>query len=679
MAKQRVMVVGGGLAGLSAAMKLAELDIDVDLMSLTPVKRSHSVCAQGGINSVNDLTRQAGDNEWKHFDDTIYGGDFLANQPPVKEMAYWAPKVIDLLDRLGVPFNRTVEGFLDRRRFGGTLYKRTAFAGATTGQQILYALDEQVRRWTAAGKITKYEFWDFLGPILDDNGVCRGCVGQNLFTMEIRAFPADAVVIASGGPGLIYGRSTMSMACNGSAASRCFQAGAKYGNGEFIQVHPTAIPGSDKLRLMSESARGEGGRVWVPRTPQDPRDPRSIPESERYYFLEERYPKYGNLVPRDIATREIFHICVNEGLSVEKDRLCVYLDLTHIDRHELDRKLGGILEIYEKFQGIDPREHPMKIFPAVHYSMGGLWVNYERSADGGLQAGSPVNQATNISGLYAIGECDYQYHGGNRLGANSLLSCIFSGLFVAPCLETHLKSLKGGSAADQPASLYENAVRQQQERHDELLRRPAGNENPYLIHQELGDVMTRNATVVRYNHQLQDAYAKVCELHERAKRCSLSDTGQWTNQNVVFTKALLDMFPLAKTIILGALQRDECRGAHYKPDFEFPHITATDPAERRKQAEEWCDRFEQNNRKWLKSTIAQWNGDAPVLTYEDVDTSLIPPRPRLYGIVGGDVIEKVWAERQAQKKQAAAGNGEPLAAQGDGVKKPSESATPAAG
>ena len=221
------------------------------------------------------------------------------------------------------------------------------------------------------------------------------------------------------------------------------RAGVKYANGEFIQVHPTAIPGADKLRLMSESARGEGGRVWVPRTPQDPRDPKSIPEAERYYFLEERYPKYGNLVPRDIATREIFNVCVNEGLSVEKDRQCVYLDLTHIPRAELDRKLGGILSIYEKFQGVDPRDTPMKIFPAVHYSMGGLWCDYERSAEGGLAAGSVRNHQTNIPGLYAIGECDYQYHGANRLGANSLLSCIFTGLIVGPGIKNLLGWAEG--------------------------------------------------------------------------------------------------------------------------------------------------------------------------------------------------------------------------------------------
>lgn len=661
MAKKRVMIVGGGLAGLAAAMKLAELGVEVDMMSLTPVKRSHSVCAQGGINSCNDLTRQQGDSEWKHFDDTVYGGDFLQHQPPVKEMAYWGPKIIDLMDRLGVTFNRTPEGFLDRRRFGGTLYKRTAFAGATTGQQLLYALDEQVRRWETAGMVKKYEFWDFLGPILDDQGVCRGCVGQDLVTMEIRSFPADAVIVASGGAGLIYGRSTMSMVCTGGAASRCYQSGVKYGNPEFVQVHPTAVPGADKLRLMSESARGEGGRVWVPRTPHDSRDPRSIPDSERYYFLEERYPKYGNLVPRDIATREIFDICVNEGLSVDKERQCVYLDLTHIPRAELDRKLGGILEIYEKFQGVDPRETPMKIFPAVHYFMGGLWCDYQKSGDGGLVVGSPKNQVTNIPNLYAIGECDYQYHGANRLGANSLLSCIFSGLVVAPGVQALVQNSKG-SAAELPSSLFAQAKKQQEERHNRLLKN-SGGENPYLVHQELGEVMTKAATVVRRNSQLEAAYETVSELHERALKCSLADTGAWTNQNVVFTKALQDMFPMAKAILRGALLRDECRGAHFKPDFGMPALQSTDEQGRRQEAEEWCDRFEANNKRFLKSTIATDTPDGPEITYEDVDTSSIPPRPRLYGLVGAEVIEQVWKERQAAKN-AANGNGAGVSAGG---------------
>ncbi|MGY8770065.1 MAG: succinate dehydrogenase flavoprotein subunit [Pirellulales bacterium] len=654
MAKQRVLVIGGGLAGLAASMKLAELGIDVDLMSLTPVKRSHSVCAQGGINSVSDQTRQLGDNEWKHFDDTVYGGDFLQHQPPVKEMTEWAPKIIELMDRLGVTFNRTPEGFLDSRRFGGTLYKRTAFAGATTGQQLLYALDEQVRRRESEGLINKFETWDFLAPILDDNGKCVGAVAQDIVTMEIRSFRADAVLVATGGCGLIYGRSTMSMVCTGSAASRCFQAGAKYGNGEFIQVHPTAIPGADKLRLMSESARGEGGRVWVPRTPQDPRDPTAIPESERYYFLEERYPAYGNLVPRDIATREIFNVCVNEGLSVEADRQCVYLDLTHIEASELNRKLGGILDIYRKFQGVDPCYTPMKIFPAVHYAMGGLWSDYERTAEGGLQMGSPKNQMTNIPNLYAIGEVDYHYHGGNRLGANSLLSCIFSGLYMAPGVETLLNNIDPGqSAEDQPQSLYDAAIDAQQQRHKAMLKEDGG-ENPYLIHQELGDVMTKAATVVRNNADIEKAYGTVSDLTKRAAKCSLSDTGNWTNQNVMFTKALQDMFPLAKTILKGALQRDECRGAHYKPEFEMPGLDAKEPGEKRKQAEVWCDKFEKNLDKFLKSTIAVCKDGEPELSYEAVDTSLIPPRPRLYGLVGAEMIEEVWSERSAKKAKQPA-------------------------
>lgn len=650
MTTPRVMIVGGGLAGLAAAMKLAELDCSVGLMSLLPVKRSHSACAQGGINSVNSLTRQLGDNEWKHFDDTVYGGDFLQHQPPVKELAFWAPKIIDLMDRLGVTFNRTPEGFRDQRRFGGTLYRRTAFSGATTGQQLLYALDEQVRRWEAAGKVTKFEFWDFLGPILDDHGRCRGCIAQDLVSMTIRAFPVDALIIATGGCGLIFGRSTNSMACNGSADSRVFQAGGRYANGEFVQVHPTAIPGADKLRLISESARGEGGRVWVPRKPQDTRAAHDIPEKERYYFLEERYPQYGNLLPRDIATREIFKVCVQEGLSVQPDRMCAYLDVSHLPRELLDRKLAGILEIYEKFQGVDPRTTAMKIFPAVHYTMGGLWCDYERTAEGGLMIGSPRNQQTNLPGVFAIGECEYQFHGANRLGANSLVACIFSGLTAAPGVIAYIDNLSGGKAADQPASLFDQAVYKHLADYKEMLSRPEGGPNPYTLHLELGQLMTKSATVVRHNTDLKAAYARLCEMEEQARHCTPADRGNWANQNVVFIRSLQDMFPLAKTIVKGALMRDECRGAHYKPEFAAPDITATDAAGQRREAEAWCNRFEENNRKWMKTTVATLGPDGePQISYEKVDASIIPPRPRLYGMVGGQIIEEVWKQRQEQK------------------------------
>src|ERR1700759_5363571 len=436
-ATPRIIVVGGALAGLAAVIKIAEAGGKVDLFSIVPVKRSHSVCAQGGINAAKNLKGE-GDDVLKHFDDTIYGGDFLANQTPVKQMTAQGPAIIDLLDRMGVPFNRTPEGLLDFRRFGGTLYHRTAFAGATTGQQLLYALDEQVRRYESEKKVTKFEGWEFLSVIKDDSGVCRGICAMNLRSMELRTFAADAVILATGGNGAIFGKSTNSVVCTGSAQSAVYQQGAYYANGEFIQVHPTSIPGEDKLRLMSESARGEGGRVWVPRKPGDNRDPKSIPENERWYFLEEWYPKYGNLVPRDVATRAIHKVVYEENLGIDGQPM-VYLDLTHIDRETLNRKLEGILEIYEKFVGDDPRDVPMKIFPGMHYTMGGLWVDF--------------NQMTNIPGLFAAGEAECQSHGANRLGANSLVSCIHGGFAAGPIAMKYAKSLDapegdGGAAAE---------------------------------------------------------------------------------------------------------------------------------------------------------------------------------------------------------------------------------------
>src|SRR5437879_2995141 len=352
----KIIVVGGGLAGLAAVIKIAEMGGHVDLFSIVPVKRSHSVCAQGGINAAKNLKGE-GDSTWQHFDDTIYGGDFLANQPPVKAMCDAAPGIIDLLDRMGVPFNRTPEGLLDFRRFGGTLYNRTAFAGASTGQQLLYALDEQVRRYEADGLVRKFEYWEYLAFVRDDSGACRGIVAMDLRTMEIQAFAADAVCLCTGGPGIVYGRSTNSTINTGSANGRSYMDGAIYANAEFVQVHPTAIPGEDKHRLMSESARGEGGRIWVPKNKGDKRLGKDIPENERWYFLEEKYPKFKNLVPRDVATREIYIVARDLGMGVSGED-AVYLDISHIPAATLDRKLGGLMEIYEQVQAVDPRHEP---------------------------------------------------------------------------------------------------------------------------------------------------------------------------------------------------------------------------------------------------------------------------------------------------------------------------------
>ncbi len=612
MSEQRVVVVGGGLAGLMTAVRAAEMGVGVDLFSVVAVKRSHSVCAQGGINGAVN-TKGEGDSPDIHFDDSIYGGDFLANQSPVKAMCHAAPGIINLLDRMGVMFNRTPEGLLDFRRFGGTKYHRTAFAGATTGQQLLYALDEQVRRHESAGLVRKYEMWEFLGLVRDEAGNCRGIVALDTYSMRIEAFPGIAVMLATGGPGIVFGRSTNSVINTGTAAAIAYQEGARYANGEFIQVHPTSIPGADKLRLMSESARGEGGRMWVPRAAGDRRDARAIPERERWYFLEEKYPAYGNLVPRDIATREIFQICLN-GYGVDGKRQ-VYLDLTHIPRKELDVKLGGILEIYEKFVGEDPREVPMKVFPGMHYSMGGLWVDYAREEKTGmLNDASSRNQATNIPGLYAAGEVDYQYHGANRLGANSLISCLYAGKIGGPAMVRYGRETGSKLPAADGAFA---AAKKKWETEFGRIAGMSGRENPHMIAEEMGEWMTDNVTVIRENGRLRKTEEKLVELSERWNGIGLTDHSPYGNRELSFVNQLRNMLVLARVMTRGALLRDESRGAHFKVRDLAKGI-----------AEE--NAFPRDDANFLKTTIAEHAPDGPKITYEPVDISLIKPRPRKY-------------------------------------------------
>jgi succinate dehydrogenase / fumarate reductase flavoprotein subunit len=642
---RRVIVVGGGLAGLTTVIKLCEAGIPVDLFSLVPVKRSHSVCAQGGINaSVN--TKGEGDSPEVHLEETVYGGDFLANQPPVKGMTYAAPGIVYMLDRMGVPFNRTSEGLLDFRRFGGTLFHRTAFAGATTGQQLLYALDEQVRRYETLDvenekgiavrgekMVRKWELWDFLGLVLDDGGIARGIVAQDLKSMEITSFPGEAVCLATGGSGIIFGKSTNSVINTGTAASAVYQQGACYANGEFIQVHPTAIPGADKLRLISESVRGEGGRVWVPKDAKEKRRGKDVPETQRDYFLESKYPGYGNLVPRDIAARELFLKCFHEHKGVwndksHKNELEVYLDVTHLPKDILRKKLAGVLEIYEKFVGEDPYENPMRIFPAVHYSMGGLWIDFEKSSDGRLVVGSPRNHATNIGGLYAAGEVDYAYHGANRLGANSLLSCIYGGMVAGPAIATYVKNLDK-SAFDVKTSVFEKAAQRERDRYQEILK-ASGSENPYKLHEELAQVMLRDCTIERHNGVLDTVIAKIDELEERSLDIGVTDTSSRANQGAQFVRHLKNMLILARVIAQGARNRDESRGAHFKPEFKT-----------------------RDDASFLRTTMAMYGQGAggkshvsyvraleyPLLgktvrATDEVDISLVKPRARKYETAG---------------------------------------------
>lgn len=604
---REVIVVGGGLAGLSCAMKLAEQGCLVKLISVTKVKRSHSVCAQGGINAAVNL-RGEGDSPLIHAYETIKGGDFLANQPPVLEMCLTAPSIIEMLDRFGCTFNRSPEGNLDFRRFGGTFYNRTAFCGSSTGQQILYSLDEQVRRFEAAGLVKKYEHHEFMRLIIDPDGIARGIVMMDLFSMKLEIVKANAVVVATGGPGYIFKKTTNSTFCTGAANGRLYMQGMKYANGEFIQIHPTAIPGHDKLRLMTETLRGGGGRVWVV---GDSSKRTTTPEGkevvcgktgEPWYFLEEFYPDIGNLVPRDIASREIVKV-VKAGLGVE-GRDQVYLDVTHFSA-DLQKKYASVFDIYQKFTGEDPREKPMKIFPAVHYSMGGAWIDWPAADD--PDRWTRYRHMTNLVGCFNVGESDYQYHGANRLGGNSLMSCIFGGLVAGGEVVRYLDHLKRSYEELTPHCFEEALAKEQAFKHDLLSRR--GNENIHDLHEELADLMVKNVTVVRRNEDLLFTIERIKEIRERYKSISLDDTSQTMNQTLVLANQFKYMIEVCLIIAKGALLRNEFRGAHYKP--EFP---------------------ERNDEEWMKTTVATYEESLgePHISYEPVDTRHVEPVKRKY-------------------------------------------------
>jgi succinate dehydrogenase / fumarate reductase flavoprotein subunit len=400
-------------------------------------------------------------------------------------------------------------------------------------------------------------------------------------SMEIKAFAADAVILATGGPGQVFGRCTASTICNGSAVSRVYQQGAHIGNPEFIQIHPTAIPGSDKNRLMSEACRGEGGRIWV------------YKDGKPWYFLEEMFPAYGNLVPRDVASRAIYDVCVNQHLGVDGENK-VYLDLSHIPAEYLERKLGGILEMYSEFMGKDPRKVPMEIYPSVHYSMGGIWVDRKHF--------------TNIPGLLASGECDYQYHGANRLGANSLLSAAYSGTVSGPA------AIDWANTGERGSELTEEeleAARQRCVDEFEKIVNMNGTENAHELHQELGELMNKYVTIERVNKDLDYCFEEVKKILKRWDNIGVTDHGHWANQEAMFVRQLRNMILYALVVTKAARMRDESRGAHYKR--EFPN---------------------RDDEKFMKITIADYdpNTEEPIITYEDFDHSLIKPRSRNYAV-----------------------------------------------
>ena len=600
--ENKIIVVGGGLSGLMATMKICEGGGKVDLFSYCPVKRSHSLCAQGGINACMD-TKGEHDSIYEHFDDTVYGGDFLADQLAVKGMVEAAPKLIKMFDRMGVPFTRTSEGVLDLRNFGGQKNKRTCFAGSTTGQQLLYALDEQVRHWEVKGKVTKYEFWEFIKVIKNKQGVVRGIVAQNMNSNEIVSFPADVVILATGGPGMVFGRCTASTICNGSAVTSVYKDGAHLANPEFIQIHPTAIPGPDKNRLMSEACRGEGGRVWVWR------DNPETGEKERWYFLEDMYPAYGNLVPRDVASRAIYKVCVHMGLGMHEPNR-VYLDLSHIDRDYLERKLGGILEMYTDFVGKSPADVPMEIFPSVHYSMGGIWVDRMHH--------------TNIPGLMASGECDYQYHGANRLGANSLLSATYSGTVSGP---EALRWARSGELGDPLTEAEMEAARKECVAEFDKIRNMNGPENAHKLHHEMGEIMYKYVSIERDNIGLDQCLKELKEILKRWDNIGVTDHGNWANQEAMFVRQLRNMILYAMVVTKGARCRDESRGAHAK-------IVLDENGNRKTDEQGELVFMGRDDARFMKTTIVDYDPktEEPQVSYMEFDHSLIKPRARNYAV-----------------------------------------------
>ncbi|MES9894573.1 MAG: succinate dehydrogenase (quinone) flavoprotein subunit, partial [Candidatus Thiodiazotropha endolucinida] len=558
----------------------------------------------------------------------LKGGAYLANQPPVKSMCEQAPGIIRTFERMGVTFSRTAEGLLDLRLFGGVKNRRTVFAGASTGQQLWYGVDQEIRRQESLGRVQKYEWWEFLSLVKDGRGTCKGIVAMNLRTMDVKHFRADAVILATGGMGQVFGhRSTNSTNSTGAAACRAYRQGAWLANTEFFQFHPTAMLGDDKTRLMSEAARGEGGRIWVPKNPQENRHAGDVPEQERFYFLEEWYPSYGNTVPRDVACRAIWKVVHEMGLGVSGENK-VFLDLTHLNPGFIEHRLHAILDIYRKFHGTDPVHEPMEIYPSAHYAMGGLWVDFEKDqSDGGLKPGSPRNHATNIPGLYACGECDYGYHGANRLGANSLLSASFSGRVAGEAVANYLKGLED-ELLSVPERFYLDEVKRQQSINLNLTSSD-GTENPYILHRELGEIMSGQVGVVRDNAVLNTAIDSLQELEQRSHSVKLDASNEWSNQGLIYVRQLQEMIRLGAVIAGSALARDECRGAHFKPAFELPTPKDAYPGDPAYEA--YRESWKKQNQAWLKTTVAEYSTDGPRISLREIDLSVLPPEePRDY-------------------------------------------------
>ncbi|MGB0346883.1 MAG: fumarate reductase/succinate dehydrogenase flavoprotein subunit [Balneolaceae bacterium] len=558
--KYEIIMVGTGLAGGAGAASLAEMGYKVKAFCIQDsARRAHSIAAQGGINAAKNYPND-GDSVYRLFYDTIKGGDYRSREANVYRLAEVSNSIIDQAVAQGVPFAREYSGLLANRSFGGAQVSRTFYARGQTGQQLLLGAYQAMMRQVELGGIEYFPRTEMLDVVIID-GVARGIITRDLVTGEIQRHEADAVILSTGGYGNVFYLSTNAKNSNVTAAWRAHKKGALFANPSFVQVHPTCIPVSgdyqSKLTLMSESLRNDG-RVWVPRKKGDDRHPNDIPEDERYYYLEERYPSFGNLVPRDVASRNAKMVC-DEGLGVGETGLAVYLDFRDaIKRDGMDTisaKYGNLFDMYENIAGENPYKQPMRIFPAVHYTMGGLWVDY--------------NLMTNIPGLFAAGEANFSDHGANRLGASALMQGLSDGYFVLPAtIGNYLADVKPGTRYGTDHEEFDNAAKKAQDDIDKLLS-IKGKRTIIDFHRSLGKIVWDKIGISRNKEDLEIAIKEIQALREEFWS-NVFVPGEKNNYNkyLEFAFRVADFFELAELMAQDALDRGESCGCHLRDEFQ---------------------------------------------------------------------------------------------------------------
>jgi len=557
--KHNVIVVGTGLAGGSAAASLAELGYNVTSFCIQDsARRAHSIAAQGGINAAKNYPND-GDTIWRLFYDTIKGGDYRSRESNTYRLAENSNKIIDQAVAQGVPFAREYGGLLANRSFGGVQVSRTFYARGQTGQQLLLGAYQAMMRQVHEGKIDLHTRHEMLDLVVID-GKARGIITRDLVSGKIERWMADAVVLASGGYGNVFYLSTNAKNSNVTAAWRCHKRGAAFGNPCYVQIHPTCIPVSghyqSKLTLMSESLRNDG-RVWVPKDENDDRPPNEIPEEDRWYYLEDRYPAFGNLVPRDVASRNAKMAC-DKGMGVGKTGRAVYLDfrdaIERDGRDTIEEKYGNLFELYENITNENPYKVPMRIFPAVHYTMGGLWVDY--------------NLMSNIPGLFVAGEANFSDHGANRLGASALMQGLSDGYFIIPYTIGNYLADADLSSADKDHEAFDEAAKNAQDHIDKLLN-VNGDKSVIDYHRELGQIMWDKVGISRTEEGLKEAIEEIQEMREDFWE-NVRVPGEATNYNkyLEFAGRVADFLELGELMAKDALQRDESCGCHFREEHQ---------------------------------------------------------------------------------------------------------------